>query len=197
MLPPTIQGCLLCIALLFSTTLPAQQTLTLDDAATSIVLSGTSTFHDWEMPLQEGRSSGSATFVFSEDGLAQLTALQVQIEAEGLKSNRKGMNKDAYAALNTEEFPYLTFELAEVNKIEQQADGYLVDVRGDLSISGVTKTVDLQATCTLNGDQQVTCEGSYSLDMTDYGVTPPKTMLGIVKAGKEVTVDYRAVLIAN
>jgi len=197
MLPPTILGCLSFIILQFTTTLSAQQTLTLDDAATSIILSGTSTFHDWEMPLQEGRSSGSATFAFSEDGLTQLTGLQVQIEAEGLKSNRKGMNKDAYAALNTEEFPYLTFELAEVNKIERQADGYLVDVSGDLTISGVTKTVDLQATCTTDGQQRVTCDGSYSLDMTDYGVTPPKTMLGIVKAGKEVTVDYRAVLIAN
>jgi len=177
----------------FTTPLIAQQTLPLDPAATSIVVGGTSTFHDWEMPLQDGRCSGSAIFSFDDKGLAKLTALSVQVEAEGLQSNKKGMNKDAYAALKTEDFPYLTFELGEVNRLEEQADGHLVDVSGELSIAGTTLAVDLQATCAVEAGQRVACSGDYTLNMTDYGVEPPKAMLGMVKAGEEVTVTYRVV----
>jgi polyisoprenoid-binding protein YceI len=181
--------------LLFTTSLFAQQTLFLDDEATSVVLSGTSTFHDWEMPLQDGQISGSATFEFSEDGLTKLTGLEVSIEAEGLKSKSKGMNKDAYDALDTEQFPYITFKFAELKGMEKQATSYLIEVTGDLTISGVTKTVDLKATCTLNGKQKAICDGTYSLNMVDYGVIPPKTLLGLVKAGEEVTVVYHAVFV--
>lgn len=193
MLSSALPSCLLVIIWLYVAPLAAQQTLPLDPAATSIVAGGTSTFHDWEMPLQDGRCSGSATFVFDDGSLARLTGLSVQVEAEGLQSNKNGMNKDAYAALKTEEFPYLTFELGEVNKLEKQADGYLVDVSGELSIAGTTRTVDLQATCAVEAGRRITCTGDYTLNMTDYGVEPPKAMLGMVKAGAEVTVTYRVV----
>ncbi len=193
MLFPSISGFLFSILLLGTVTLSAQQTLTLDPAVTSIVAAGTSTFHDWEMPLQDGRCSGSATFSFDDNGLTKLTTLTVQVEAEGLQSNKNGMNKDAYAALKTEEFPYLTFELGEVNSLEKQADGYLVDVSGELTIAGTTRAVDLQATCAVEAGRRITCSGDYTLNMTDYGVEPPKAMLGMVKAGEEVTVRYRVV----
>ena len=63
------------------------------------------------------------------------------------------------------------------------------------TISGFTKPVALQAVCTTEDKQKVTCEGTYSLNMTDYEVEPPTAMLGLLKAGEKVTVNYRAVFV--
>ncbi len=190
---PIRRSYLLVAIMLCAAALPAQQTLRLDPAATTIVASGSSTFAKWEMPLQDGRCSGSATFVFGNGELTKLTGLEVQVEAEGLQSNKKGMNKDAYAALKTNAHPNLTFVMTAVRQMEKQAAGYLVVLTGDLNIAGMSRSVEVEASCTLDGNRNITCAGTHTLNMTDFGVEPPKTMLGMVKAGEEVTVDYRAV----
>ena len=108
---------------LCAVTLQAQQTLTLDPAATSIVAAGSSTFHDWEMPLQDGRCRGSATFSFDDNGLAKLTALSVQVEAEGLQSNKKGMNKRITGHLGCAFMPDSQFKNTQYRQNRENTQG--------------------------------------------------------------------------
>jgi len=59
-----------------------------------------------------------------------------------------------------------------------------------LTIAGVTKQVTLQGKITENADGSATITGSRKIKMSEFGITPPSFMLGALKVGDEVTVEY-------
>jgi polyisoprenoid-binding protein YceI len=62
--------------------------------------------------------------------------------------------------------------------------------RGNLTISGVTKQVQLTFKATVDGTK-VTLTGETELKMTTYNVEPPTALLGTVKTGDALTIKYK------
>ena len=102
-----------------------------------------------------------------------------------IESGKSKMNNNMYEALKAKQFPTIKFVLNEVVGI----DGGKVKANGNLEIAGVKKPVVLEAKASVTG-KVVTFQGSYTLKMTDYNVEPPVLMLGTLKTGNEVTVNY-------
>jgi len=155
-------------------------------------LSGTSTLHNWAMNARD--FSGSADFTFKSPGqLSNLTSLTFALAVADLKSGESGLDKNAYKALNAKEYKDITYKLLSAT-ITPKADGkYLIKAHGDLTIAGVTKEVLMDVSCSVNKDGTITCTGSQTLNMTDYAVKPPKFMLGAMKTGDAITLDFTIV----
>jgi len=154
-----------------------------------IVVSGTSTMHDWDMKTSKGISD--ATIILNADGgLSGLTALSFAVPAESLKSDHKGMDKNAYKALKTGANTTISYTLstATINP-----DG-AIKCQGKLSIAGTTLDVDLTATSQVNPDKSISVKGSKKISMKAYNMTPPSFMLGTVKTGNDVTVQFNLTL---
>ncbi len=185
------------LALLFcaSSIIFAQSAYQLDAEQSDISVDGTSTLHDWTMTLDKGRSSGEATFVVDGGALTGIDALQLAFEVEGLKSGKTKMDDNAYKALNTAEHPNITFAVKEVQEVTKSEEGFLVKLKADLGIAGAIRPVDMTATCKVEPAGALTCSGAKSIKMTDFEVQPPSIMLGSVKTGDEVTINYRAVFV--
>jgi hypothetical protein len=62
-----------------------------------------------------------------------------------------------------------------------------------LKIAGVEREVAVTMTTKRTGDA-LTVTGSLDLLMTDYGVTPPKAMMGMLKTDPKVTITFETVL---
>jgi hypothetical protein len=54
----------------------------------------------------------------------------------------------------------------------------------------VSRDVDVTGVCTVNADKSIAINGSYKLKMTSYNVTPPSIMLGAIKTGDDITVNF-------
>jgi polyisoprenoid-binding protein YceI len=161
-----------------------------------LIIEGTSNIHDWDMTSKQGACS--AEFLFSPGGhLAGLTALQFTVPAESLKSDKKSMDKNTYKALNTEKHGTISFASNNAAVRPNGTSGFILTTRGNLTISGVTRVVDLTANGVLNPDRSITYSGTYKLKMTDYKVTPPSIMFGAIKTGDAVTVKFDLVLKAQ
>lgn len=63
-------------------------------------------------------------------------------------------------------------------------------LRGTLTINGVTKPITLRAQFSPAPGGALRVAGSYPLTMTDWQVTPPTLMLGTLKVGPVVTVQF-------
>jgi polyisoprenoid-binding protein YceI len=154
-------------------------------------LSGTSTLHNWVMNAQI--FTGQAQFVFNVDNADQLKSLKSLsfiLIVTDLKSGEKGLDKNAYKALKTDQYKEILYKLTVASVMPEKDGKYLIKTQGELTIAGVTKEVTMDVYAIINKDGSITCRGSNKLKMTDYQVKPPKFMLGAMKTGDDITLNY-------
>jgi hypothetical protein len=157
-------------------------------------LSGTSTLHNWTMNAQN--TTGEAQFGFNGSGAAQLSSLKsltFSLIVEDLKSGEKGLDKNAYKALKADQYKDIDYKLASATIMPEKDGKYLIKTKGKLTIAGVTKDIEMDVYAVVNKDGSITCTGSDKLKMTDYQVKPPKFMLGAMKTGDDITLNYTLV----
>lgn len=118
-----------------------------------------------------------------------LEAFEISIPAATLSSPKEGLDKNMHKALKVTEHPDITFRLLRLEAAEPS--GAIGGV-GILEIAGVEREVTL-ALKTQRTEAQFTVTGEVQLLMTDFGITPPKAMLGMLKTDPKVTVTFETV----
>lgn len=158
----------------------------------NLLVSGTSTLHDWDMKAARGECK--ATITVNDSGLiTKIYDLTFVAPAEGLKSGHEGMDINAYKALKTDKFKNITFILtaAKVN-----ADGTINGI-GKLTIAGVTHDAELVVTYKINHDKSISISGSKKINLFYYNMQPSVFMGGLFKIGDEITVKFDITLFKN
>ena len=172
----------------------AQIPLTIDKA--KITIAGTSNVHDYTATTADARVTrvqlatdvAGATFWDEVQKPGGLTAFDLEIKAETLKSTKDGLDKNMYKALKTKEHALITFSL---KRLEGEA-GALKAI-GTLKIAGVEREVTLPLKTGRKGDH-LAVSGEIDVLMTDFGIAPPKAMMGMVKADPKITVTFDVLL---
>jgi polyisoprenoid-binding protein YceI len=190
----TLGAALAVAAVMVGQVTSAQAPLTIDKA--KITIAGTSNVHDYTATTSEARvtrvqiASGVAGATFWDDVQKPggLEAFDLTITAETLKSTKDGLDKNMYKALKTKENPRITFSLTRM----EGAAGAL-KATGMLRIAGVEREVTLPLKTARKGESLVV-SGELDVLMTDYGITPPKAMLGMVKADPKITITFEVLL---
>jgi polyisoprenoid-binding protein YceI len=125
--------------------------------------------------------SGSTTIA---DQAGQLVARQLkvvvdltQLHSSDAAANRGNLQRDRFVGpnfLQTDQFPNATYQVDSISIPSGAAGGGQQQLasRGQLTIHGTTKTVDIPMTGQVTGDK-IEVVGSVGIDMTDYGVQPP------------------------
>jgi len=183
----TLTGILFFLVLGYSAV--AQEAQTIKDVEMSV--NGTSTIHDWTSAVTDIK--GSAALQVSEGKLTDISALSLKVKVEGIESSKgRIMDNKTYNALESDDHPYITFSLASA-KIMPKGNNVQVTATGPLTIAGKTNTVQIVAMGTYQGDA-IHFSGSKDLKMTDFGISPPTAMLGTLKTGDDITIDFSLVL---
>jgi polyisoprenoid-binding protein YceI len=154
-------------------------------------LSGTSTLHNWVMNAKN--TTGAAQFGFigiGDSHLSSLTSLNFSLIVTDLKSGESGLDKNAYKALKADKFKNIDYKLTSAVIMPESEGKYLIKTKGKLTIAGVTKDTEMDVYAVVNKNGSITCTGSDKLNMTDYSVKPPKFMLGAMKTGDAITLNY-------
>ena len=163
-----------------------------------VSLAGTSNIHAYTASTTAARivrlqAANGAPNVNPLEGLltpGAVEAFEISIPAATLSSPKEGIDKNMHKALKATEHPDITFRLSRLE--EADASGAIRGV-GTLRIAGVEREVVLTLK-TRRTDVQLTVTGEVALLMTDFGITPPKAMLGMLKTDPKVTVTFETVL---
>lgn len=156
-------------------------------AHSTFEVAGTSTVHDWVMKSTEG--TGMANLIIKDSKLATINSLRISLLAESLKSYKASMDKVAYEALNTETHKNIEYVLKSAEKIDDNT----WNLTGVYTIAGVSKEYKTQVKVTTSKGN-IILQGSNQITFGDFEMTPPKAALGVVKAGKDLTVIFNIVL---
>lgn len=154
---------------------------------------GTSSLHDWD--LTATNFSTTARILLDEShSLKDIETLTITLPVANLTNKDSKLTKNAWDALNADQHKNIIYKISNATIVPQQDGTYLVKTTGNLTISGVTKSIKLDATCQVNSENKITLSGNTVINMTDYNVKPPTFMLGAMKTGDNVKLNYRVVL---
>ena len=119
-----------------------------------------------------------------------LDGFEIVVKSGALTSPKAGLDKNMWKALKTTEYPDIVFKLTKL-------DGKPGALRaiGLLKIAGVEKEVAFDLKAAANAST-ITVIGDVPLLMTDYGIAPPKAMMGMLKTDPKITVTFEVVLVA-
>ena len=158
-------------------------------AESKLTVFGTSNLHDWE--IEAKAMSGKTNLTIEAGDLKAIKNLDFAVEVEQLKSGKSGMDSNTFKALNSKTYKTINYKLVSVTKITEVSQGnYTIETQGDLTISGVTKRITQTFTVKMVGKKAV-FSGKTKIDMTVFGVKPPTALMGTIKTGKDVTVDFK------
>ena len=171
---------------------PAPLTLT----SSRISIAGTSNIHAYSAATTSARlvqaKATTAGNAFWSDVLSPgaLEVFELAVPVATLRSGNDGLDKNMHKALKAVAHPQITFSF--VRFVTGGAPG-TVQAQGRLTVAGVERDIALEITTARNGDTFVV-KGHVQLLMTDFGIAPPKAMLGMLKTDPKVTVTVEAVL---
>jgi len=161
-------------------------------------LEGTSTIHDWT--VESGIMGGFIEFQSDypldpakPNSDAKITPkVQVTVPVRSLKSGKGPMDDIMHDNLKVKDNPTIKYTLTEWKPKDRKAgDPLQFDTKGDLTVAGVTKPIEMVVTLTPEGDK-LKATGSKELKMTDFGMKPPAPALGLglIKTADEVKVTF-------
>ncbi|WP_425392993.1 YceI family protein [Ekhidna sp.] len=144
----------------------------------SLIITGTSSLHDWEMTVDEYDVTGSITD-------EQVQNLKVTIKSKSMKSGKSIMDDKAYDAVEADDYPEIIFSANTL-----QVNGDKISGTGKLNIAGESRPVNLEAKVIKDSGAEIQIKGSVPLKMTDFNIDPPTAMFGTLKTGDAVVIEY-------
>jgi polyisoprenoid-binding protein YceI len=151
-----------------------------------MVIKGTSSIHDWETNVTE--INGSGVFALNSNSVESVNNFQMSIPVKSLESGKKGLDNKVYEALKANKSPKIEFQFRDANQITPGK----ITVNGKMTIAGKSKDVQLTSDYKVEKGN-VIVNGSHSMKMTEFDVDPPTAMLGTVRAGDQIQIEYNLV----
>jgi polyisoprenoid-binding protein YceI len=138
--------------------------------------------------------SGSAT-ISGSGSSPVVSAASFTVDMTSLRSDRSMRdNRLRNDGIQTDEFPTATFVLTRPVALPADAASRAFDVtlHGDLTLHGVTKTVDIPAKAQLSGSA-IQVQGSLELPFSDYAINAPN-IAGFVSVEERGTLEFLVTL---
>ena len=159
-------------------------------------INGTSNVYDWSQKIEN--IWGNCNVRRNADKGISLQSFKLGMQVNSIRSDDYPiMNSLTFKALKGDKFPEITFNLVEpIDSIHCSGSTSFVTARGRLTIAGVTREITMPMKLVLENNL-IKVEAEQQVKMTEYGVTPPTALFGLVKTGNVITLNFKATFLAS
>ena len=185
-------GYILLVFLIASHMAHGQDEYRMVEEKSRMVVRGTSSLHDWSMLV--GIMELAASFSKEGGQIGHINGVIFICDAGSLKSDHKLMDKKTHEALNAKTNPHITFSYNSIETLHTGAGEIGGSVAGSLSIAGKEKNISVPFHARMESSGQILLEGTVPLKMSDFGIEPPTALMGTLKTGDEVSIEFSLVL---
>jgi hypothetical protein len=156
-------------------------------AKSTFEVAGTSNIHDWVMKSTEG--NGTANLTVTDSKLIDINSLTITLLTESIKSSKGSMDDVAYETLDTKTYKNIKYVLKSAIRVNETT----WNLTGTYTIAGISRDYKTFVNITANNGN-FTLKGGNQITFADFGMSPPTAALGVVKAGKELTIMFNITL---
>ena len=127
----------------------------------------------------------------SESAIARLRRVQVRVPTYALTCGRSQMDNIMYKALRVDDEPACRQIVGrfEVVPGPNGPDHSLV-MQGTLRVAGQERPVRVPVVVQLQRDGSLRAQGALPILMTDYGITPPTALFGVLRTDNRIVVKF-------
>lgn len=116
--------------------------------------------------------------------------LTLTIAVDGLDSGTRGLTRNMHNYLKSDDHPNITFTLNRITNIDMQGSTVVISAEGVVNAAGQDHTVNMQVNASVNSNGSLNFTGEQPLLMTDFGIEPPRALMGTVRADDEILITY-------
>lgn len=164
------------------------------DPASKLYLQGSTNVTNFSCNCNDRFSEGSFQINAKENNsLLQFSNAVMYIKTETFDCRNRLMNRDLYKALKSTQYPKIKIQLLEAQQnpnamVNDCNDWVTLKGQAIITLTNVSKKVPLDVKAKKTGKNQFRFVSSKDLLMTDFNITPPSPMLGIVKVRDKITI---------
>jgi polyisoprenoid-binding protein YceI len=171
------------LALLVGSTATAQQ------STVDFTVSGTSTVRGWTCSVSGTAAVTPGSSTPAPGFAAGVQSATLTVPVADFECPDETMTEHLMDAMKPAEFSEITFQLDSY-----EASGGSATASGALTIQGVSMPVSFPISLTPSG-AGVAIAGEVGLDMTEYGVEPPVVLLGLLRVGPEIRIQFEGTVV--
>jgi hypothetical protein len=125
----------------------------------------------------------------SNSAVFQETRLQLQTKK--LDCGNRGMNRDMHHTLKADAYPHISIRLQEVQFRSGSKGGLgTLTAKAILTVTGQSRTVHMQVKAEESAQNIYRFVSALSMKMTDFGITPPTALMGLVKVDDKIDIHF-------
>jgi polyisoprenoid-binding protein YceI len=159
-------------------------------------IDGTSTVRKFsckatELDVEVDAAPGAVAAVLT--GAKAVKSVTLRVPAEKIECGNGTMNEHMKKALKVKDAPTIEFKLSGYD-VAKGGAGVQGNLNGTLTLGGQTKPITVAAQAADGGNGQLRVTGAVVVNMKEYGLKPPSLMMGTMKVGENVTVNFDLLL---
>ncbi|MEN7547682.1 YceI family protein [Rapidithrix thailandica] len=185
----SVSSCILWICFAFTTDNPVKFVLT---DQSKVILKGTTNINQFTcLTANIFTYNQLQLFAKKNNKLFTFKGAEFFIEVTDLDCGGRVINNDLQKTLQAEKFPQIQLHLKQAEVVQAlEGNRAKISTQAMISIAGQSKlrNIDLQV-IQLNEDT-LHIEGSHQILMSEYGITPPKPMLGLIKVHDPISITF-------
>lgn len=153
-----------------------------------IRIEGTSNVHGWHCSAP--RYSGDFGSTAAGDALASIDRLTFTVPVAGIDCNNGTMNGKLRDALRASANPTIRYTLQSAQFGAPTNGRFSVNASGQLTVAGQTRPLQMTVQGQALGGGRYRFTGSTPISMRSFGIEPITAMLGTMRVGDRVTVNF-------
>ncbi|WP_298494859.1 YceI family protein [uncultured Algibacter sp.] len=162
------------------------QMLQLENENSFLTVYGSSNLHGWKVDA----NTQNGLIKFASFETCEIESLSLAVLTESLEGAKPGITSTASKALKSDKYKTILYSLVEVTSVIDKGYGvFELETLGDLVIAGTKKRVPLKFDVTIV-DRNVKLNGKVKLKLTEFNITPPTGMLGVVQAKDDIYLKF-------
>ncbi len=145
--------------------------------------------------------TGRDTLVLQEGGVNTRPLFKqgfVGLEAARFDCGMQLMTNEFWNAIKYKEYPVVSIEFISFERIPQLSSGKdTFRGRMQISLAGVTKPFEINCTIEVESTGLIHLKGGKHFTFSDFKLTPPTRMMGLVKVEDSIEVNFHLILLLD
>lgn len=157
-------------------------------------INGKSNVNDFRCQSEHELQQDPMDFSYHLHGdTVNVDGVALSLEVSKFDCGKKAINRDFRSTLKYKEHPFINIILNEL-VLENQEDIIPTTAKVTIIIAGVERQYEVPLNAFESRENSVLVGGSKVLRMTDFGLTPPAPMFGLIQVSDELEVQFDLVI---